>query len=71
MELLDGLTDDQVALVGCAAALVICGGLMSLSAFVRPRRTQPLDVDADVPSTRPISAARGRDRSADPRRKAA
>ncbi len=39
MTLFSGMTDDQIALLGCFAALVVCGGLMSLSYYIRPRRT--------------------------------
>jgi hypothetical protein len=34
MDFLYGLSDDQTALVGCAAALFVCGTLMSLSYYV-------------------------------------
>lgn len=34
MEFLNGLTDDQTALVGCAGALIVCGTIMSLSYYV-------------------------------------
>ena len=31
--MLAALTDDQIALTGCAVALVVCGGLMWVSFF--------------------------------------
>lgn len=31
MDIFSGLTDDQFALIGCAIALVVTGGLMSIS----------------------------------------
>jgi hypothetical protein len=34
MDFLNGLSDDQTALVGCVAALVVCGTVMSLSYYV-------------------------------------
>ena len=34
MEILNGLSDDQTALFGCAAALMVCGTIMSLSYYV-------------------------------------
>lgn len=33
MDLFSGLNDDQSALVGCAVALVVCGGMLSLSSI--------------------------------------
>lgn len=38
MELLNNLSDDQLALLGCGAALVISATLMSLSYALRPQR---------------------------------
>ncbi|MCC7419937.1 MAG: hypothetical protein IT428_06640 [Planctomycetaceae bacterium] len=35
--MLSGFSDDQIALFGCMAALLVCGGLMSLSYYLRPR----------------------------------
>jgi hypothetical protein len=40
MELLSNLSDDQMALLGCATALVCTGTLMSLSYFVGRGRMQ-------------------------------
>jgi hypothetical protein len=34
---LSGFSDDQIALFGCMAAVLVCGGLMSLSYYLRPR----------------------------------
>jgi hypothetical protein len=33
MDFLNGLSDDQTALLGCAAALLVCGTLLSLSYY--------------------------------------
>lgn len=38
MELFSNLSDDQIALVGCAAALASTGTLMCLSHFIGRRR---------------------------------
>jgi hypothetical protein len=40
MELFSNLSDDQVALLGCAAALVTSGSIMCLSYFIGRGRTQ-------------------------------
>lgn len=52
MDLLHGLTDDQVALLGCAAALAVCGGVMAMSVLVAPRRESKTTTDrgAHAPS---------------------
>lgn len=34
MDFINGLSDDQTALLGCAAALLVCGTIMSLSYYV-------------------------------------
>ncbi len=34
MDFLNGLSDDQTALIGCAAALLVSGTIMSLSYYV-------------------------------------
>lgn len=34
MDFLNGLSDDQTALIGCVAALLVCGTIMSLSLYV-------------------------------------
>jgi len=38
-ELLKSLTDDQIALLGCAAALTVAGTIMSLSYYIGRGRT--------------------------------
>jgi hypothetical protein len=40
MEFLSNLSDDQIALLGCATALVMTGSLMCVSYFVGRGRTQ-------------------------------
>jgi hypothetical protein len=40
MELFSNLSDDQIALLGCATALVTTGTVMCLSYFIGPRRMQ-------------------------------
>ncbi len=37
-EFFAGLTDDQKAFLGCAAALMLSGGIMSLSIYLRKLR---------------------------------
>jgi hypothetical protein len=39
VEILKSLSDDQIALVGCAAALMIAGTIMSLSYYIGRART--------------------------------
>lgn len=34
MEMFNGLSSDQAAVIGCAAAIMVCGTLMSLSYYV-------------------------------------
>lgn len=34
MDLFNGLSSDQTAVIGCAAAIVVCGTVMSLSYYV-------------------------------------
>lgn len=34
MELFNGLSSDQTAVIGCAAAILVCGTMMSLSYYV-------------------------------------
>lgn len=38
MELLNTLSDDQLALLGCFAAIVVSASIMSLSYYVGPAR---------------------------------
>jgi hypothetical protein len=40
MEMFAGYTDDALALMGCAAAFVFCGGVMFLSGFANRRRRE-------------------------------
>jgi hypothetical protein len=40
MEILSNLSDDQIALLGCATALVITGSLMCVSYFIGRGQTQ-------------------------------
>jgi hypothetical protein len=48
MNLLQGASDDQVALIGCLFALVSSAGLMYLSFFVGPAaRKRDSQVDAE------------------------
>lgn len=51
MGLLQGASDDQVALIGCLVALIGSAGLMYLSFFVGPaarKQIQPADSDSAV-----------------------
>lgn len=43
--MLSGFTDDQIALIGCVAAVLVCGGLMSLSYYLRPRDVREQEVE--------------------------
>ena len=43
MEFFHNLTDDQLALLGCAAALVLSGTVMALSYFVGRARHRPVE----------------------------
>ena len=70
MEFLNSLTDDQTALLGCFAALTVCGIVMALSYHLGPssRRqatNQPQHRDPNHVSIPVVPAA------ADERRKAA
>jgi|GEM_PF-2322245 hypothetical protein len=51
-EIVNTLTDDQIALIGCFVALVVSGTVMSLSYYVgRGRRSESSEstrLDADV-----------------------
>jgi hypothetical protein len=49
MELFSNLSDDQVALLGCAAALVTTGTIMCLSYFIGRGRVQGSQVATRVP----------------------
>lgn len=55
MNLLQGASDDQVALIGCLVALISSAGLMYLSFFVGPAgRRQERDL-IDEPSIKPLA----------------
>jgi hypothetical protein len=49
MELFSNLSDDQVALLGCAVALVTTGTIMCLSHFIGRGRMQGSQVATRVP----------------------
>jgi hypothetical protein len=49
IELWKSLSDDQMALVGCAAALIITGTMMSLSYYIGRGRMTPADHKASGP----------------------
>ena len=44
MDLFSNLSDDQLALVGCAGALLVSGVLMSLSVRIRRSKVKPAAV---------------------------
>ena len=70
MPVIAGFSDDQIALAGCLAALVVCGGLMSLSYYLRPRDQRELDAErADTLAFRREPAQN--DRGSDAGRRAA
>lgn len=78
MEMLQQLSDDQLALVGCVAALIFSAGLMWLSHFVGEARRrsgsatphkQPMDAQTRL--RQPGSSAIDEHRQAKPRRHAA
>jgi len=49
MELFSNLSDDQVALLGCAVALVTTGSIMCLSYFIGRGRVQGSQAATRVP----------------------
>jgi hypothetical protein len=49
MELFSNLSDDQIALLGCAVALVTTGSIMCLSYFIGRSRPQGSQVATRVP----------------------
>jgi hypothetical protein len=67
IELWKSLSDDQMALVGCAAALMITGTMMSLSYYIgRGRRapagrkaSEPLVVDSQALQVLPAASRAG------------
>lgn len=71
MDLFSGLTDDQTALLGCLGALVACGGIMSLSFYLRPKsQREALDDQPVSLAFRPRAGA-GPEESSKERRRAA
>ncbi|MBS0203992.1 MAG: hypothetical protein JSS49_13890 [Planctomycetes bacterium] len=65
MNLLQGASDDQVALIGCLVALVGSVGMMYLSFFVGPaarkqRPNQPSDATIKQMPMRPAESPRER-----------
>jgi hypothetical protein len=64
IELWKSLSDDQMALVGCAAALMITGTMMSLSYYIGRGRMapvgqktgRPLVVDSQTPQVLPTAS---------------
>lgn len=52
MNMLNNLTDDQMALVMCLGALLICGLLMSLSHVIGASRTEDSEVSLPVPDSK-------------------
>lgn len=75
MDIFNSLSDDQVALLGCACALVISGTVMWISYFLGRRGTRPgTDQRAGQPCLRLADCSPGRGRSgkgSQTRRKAA
>jgi hypothetical protein len=57
MELFSNLSDDQIALLGCAAALVTTGSIMCLSYFIGRGRTQSSQPVTRVPMPAIVDAA--------------
>jgi hypothetical protein len=49
MELFSNLSDDQIALLGCAVALVTTGSIMCLSYFIGRGHSQETQVATRVP----------------------
>ncbi len=64
VELWKSLSDDQMALVGCAVALMVTGTMMSLSYYIgrgrisqnRQTASEPLVLDSPVPQLVPTAA---------------
>lgn len=52
MNFLNHLTDDQMALVMCVGALLICGLLMSLSHFIGASREDESEIRLSVPKSK-------------------
>lgn len=51
MEILNNASDDQIALMGCAAAILICGGMMYLSFFVGRQGKNEETTGRSIPMT--------------------
>jgi len=49
MELFNNASDDQIALMGCAAALLFSGGLMYLSFFVGRHKQDEETTSRSIP----------------------
>jgi hypothetical protein len=54
MELLKNLNDDQIALLGCAGALVVSGLMMSLSHFIGRARMRASEAPAKIVPAAPF-----------------
>jgi len=59
MELFSNLSDDQIALLGCATALVSTGSLMCLSYFIGRGRMQGAGAGARATSPERSAASSG------------
>lgn len=55
MDLLNGLTDDQLAIAGCALALTVCGTLMSLSYYLGRFLRGDDQSEGNAPIIRPLA----------------
>jgi hypothetical protein len=69
IELWKSLSDDQMALVGCAAALLVTGTIMSLSYYIGRARMTPAReesgelavIDSQAAQVLPTAGAKRRD----------
>jgi hypothetical protein len=59
MDLFSGMTDDQTAVIGCAMALAVCGGLLALTSTFGRHRPQQAPVEVNTLKF-PATAARSR-----------
>lgn len=48
MQFFSQMTDDQVALIGCAVALFVTGTMMSLSYYIGQAKTRSAKPDATI-----------------------
>ena len=71
MEVLQGLTDDQKALVGCGVALFLSGGVMVLSHTIRQWFSRDASAQTYRYQSRLADAAQSRDSDGSQDRKAA